>query len=300
MIEHLDDTLRHLFMSQVSHLKLPPPDNDVQDGQVGLRPPDDDWRSHVSGLGPRKALNVYLVDLRENRKLRSNERVHSVDNGIVSETPAPNRVDCHYLITAWSPATEETGKTMDEHQLLHQVMAVLMHHQPLVPRQAYLPDPLPPTFPGEIADAELPTAVLPVDGFPKYAEFWGTMGANHRWKPAIYLVVTLPVVLRTEIAGPMVTTRITEYRQRGQSETAEVWIQIAGTVTNPAGDPVSGAWVHLDPGDHTTTTDAAGRFAFMRLRSGDYTLTVRASGFDAMSLPMQVPSPGGGYDVQLI
>jgi hypothetical protein len=72
--------------------------------------------------------------------------------------------------------------------------------------------------------------VLPVEGFPKLAEFWGAMGANHRWKPAVYLVVTIPVVLRTEIAGPMVTTRITEYRQTGKPETAEVWIQIGGHV----------------------------------------------------------------------
>ena len=71
-----------------------------------------------------------------------------------------------------------------------------------------------------IGEAELPTSILPVEGFPKLPEFWGTMGVNHRWKPAVYLVVTLPVVLPTEVAGPMVTTRISEYRQTGRPETA--------------------------------------------------------------------------------
>jgi hypothetical protein len=147
---------------------------------------------------------------------------------------------------------------------------------------------------------ELPISILPVEGFPKLAEFWGTMGVNHRWKPAVYVVVTLPIILHTEVAGPMVTTRITEYRHRGKPETAEVWIQIGGTVTNPASEPVRGAWVHLDPEDRTTTTNEEGRFTFLRLRTGEYILTVRATGFDEMSQPIQVPSPGGGYDVQLI
>ncbi|MBK9052308.1 MAG: hypothetical protein IPL78_15805 [Chloroflexi bacterium] len=70
--------------------------------------------------------------------------------------------------------------------------------------------------------------MLPGEGFAKLAEFWGTMGISQRWKPGIHLIVTIPVLLLTEFAGPMVTTRITEYRRTGQPETADIWIQIAG------------------------------------------------------------------------
>jgi hypothetical protein len=42
--------------------------------------------------------------------------------------------------------------------------------------------------------------------------------------------VTLPVVLLRQISGPMVTTLITEYRQTGKPETAEIRIQIGGHV----------------------------------------------------------------------
>lgn len=224
MIAHLDNMLRHLFIAQIDEI--------TRDNQVGFQPPDQDWRTHVRNL-EGNALNVYLVDIRENRKLRSNEKVSTMNNGIVSETQAPRRIDCHYLITAWSPVdvTPAVEPTIDEHTLLYRVTGVLMNNEPLVPRRIYDPDPLPGGFPPEIADVELPTTILPVEGFPKLAEFWGTV--EWRWKPGIYLIVTLPVILDTHIAGPMVTTRITEYRQIGKPDTAEVWIQIGGHVWLP-------------------------------------------------------------------
>lgn len=60
------------------------------------------------------------------------------------------------------------------------------------------------------------------------------MGGGARWKPGVYLIVTLPIALVMEIAGPMVTTRITEYRITGRPETAEVWIQIGGHTLAPS------------------------------------------------------------------
>ena len=65
-----------------------------------------------------------------------------------TESPAPRRVDCHYLVSAWSGATEAAGvePTVDEHDLLDQATAALFACQPIVPREAYAPDPLPPGF----------------------------------------------------------------------------------------------------------------------------------------------------------
>src|SRR5215831_10141740 len=233
MINHLDNVIRHLMLSQVPDL--------TDESQVRFQPPDDKWRQYVSTLtvqgNPAMALNVYLIDLRENRKLRSNERVRDVQNGFVTETQAPQRIDCHYLISAWSPANEGPAvePTVDEHALLYSVSAALMDTQPFVARAIYAPAPLPAGFPDLIADAQLPTIVLPVEGFIKMAEFWGTMGTTHPWKPVVHLVVTLPVAYPTVIAGGMVTTRITEYRQTGKPQTAEVWVQIGGTVADSLG-----------------------------------------------------------------
>jgi hypothetical protein len=301
MINHLDNLLRHLFMAHINEI--------TDEAQVRFQPPDEDWRTYVTNL-QHNALNIYLADLRENRKLRSNARTRSFENGLVTEQPAPARLDCHYLLTAWSPVQpgQAVEPTLDEHALLYQVTAVLMNYAPLNPSHIYPPGSTAlSAVPEEIRTADLPTQVLPVEGFPKLPEFWGTMGVNHRWKPVIYLVVTLPVALRTEIAGPMVTTTITEYRHTGKPETAEVWIQIGGHVLDATVDPpvpVAKAWVRLeDQGGEplqTTETDELGRFTFSGLQPGQYQLNWRAAGYPVPAAPrvIKVPSPSGEYDLQ--
>ena len=232
MIHLLDNLLRQLFIEQIAEL--------TDEAQVRFQPPDADWRTFVANLTvggqPANALNIYLVDLRENRKLRSNERVRSVENGIVSEEPAPARLDCHYLISAWSPATVSPAvePTLDEHALLYQAAAVLFRHASFNPSRVYPAGSAAlNAWPEPFRDVELPAMVLPVEGFNKLAEFWSGMGQGALWKPVLYLIVTLPVALVREIVGPMVTTRITEYRIGDRPETAEVWIQIGGHVLSP-------------------------------------------------------------------
>jgi hypothetical protein len=100
----LDNLLRQILMDGVMGLKAAP-QSPVTEDQVGFRPPDEQWVKDVKNL-QLNALNVYLVDLRENRKLRSNEQVRSIENGVVYEDPAPTRLDCHYLISGWSPTEQ--------------------------------------------------------------------------------------------------------------------------------------------------------------------------------------------------
>ena len=40
--------------------------------QISFEPPDENWRKYVSGL-QQPAINIYLVDIRENHAMRSNE-----------------------------------------------------------------------------------------------------------------------------------------------------------------------------------------------------------------------------------
>src|SRR5262245_14022932 len=223
MIDHLDQLLRHLLLAQIPDL--------VDETHIRFQPPDQDWRAYVGNLDGL-ALNVYLVDVRENRVLHSNQRVRSTQNGIVSETAAPRRVDCHYLVSAWSPASASAGQepTLFEHGLLYQASRVLLLADPLIPRKAYFPDPLPPTFPEELADAELPMAVLPPEGFPKFPEFWGTMGSASPWRPAAYLRITLQVLRDPVPSGPMVTTTLTDYGTTTQAGASGLWAEIGGHV----------------------------------------------------------------------
>jgi hypothetical protein len=303
LINQLDNLLRDLFLENVDKL--------TDEAQIRFQPPDEDWRGQVANLN-QMALNVYLVDLRENRKLRSNERIRNVENGIVNEEPAPARLDCHYLITAWSPAQPGAvvEPTLDEHLLLYEVTGVLINNYPLNPSRIYPPGSAAlAAVPELIREADLITDIVPVEGFTKLAEFWGTMGVNHRWKPAVYLIVTVPVALETEIAGPMVTTRITDYRMTGRPETAEVFFQIGGQVLdtiNPQldGSPslVGGAWVRLETtggeGLQTTETNELGRFTFGNLQRDSYRLRTRATGLGELIRDIEVPSPTGEYDLK--
>jgi hypothetical protein len=299
MLDYIDHMLRQLFVTRVAGI--------TSDLQVRFQPPDDDWRTEVSTLG-QIALNVYLVELKENRRLRSNERSRDVSLGIVTDTPKPRQVDCTYMITAWDPATATASvePTITEHELLWGAATALTDADPLDPRQIYFPLPLPLGFPPIIADAELPTMVLPSEGFAKHAEFWGTMpGHHHPWRPAVFLVLTLPVTIPPIPAGPMVTTRISQYCITGRPETLEVRIEIGGTVLDgtvvPAA-PVPGAWVQLENGANvvlgTTTTDSLGRFIFEGLQHGNYQLRYRAGARpEPPPRAVAVPSPTGEYDL---
>lgn len=294
MIDYLDQMLRQLLVTSVSG---------ITSSQVSFEPPNDAYQSQVQTSG-KLALNLYLADLRENRMYRTNDTTRSLQNGIFSDAQAPRRVDCHYLLSAWSPATAHpvVEPTLDEHLLLYQATTALMDAEPFVPGAIYTPAIL-PSYWDLISDEQLPSVILPIEGFPKLAEFWGATKTVH-WKPAVYLIVTLPVVMPTLIAGPMVTAAITEYELSGDSQPVETLVQIGGSVvTGTPAQPIAGAWVQLEnaaskPID-TTTTDIDGHFTFAGLRQGNYTLRVRAQGFAEASRTTPVPSFTGNYDVPL-
>lgn len=307
MIDLLDNLMRQLLIERIAGL--------TDEAQVRFQPPDQDWRTYVTNLtvggNPANALNVYLADLRENRKLRSNERVRTVENGIVNEEPAPARLDCHYLISAWSPALVSPAiePTLDEHALIYQTAAVLMREGAFNPSRVYPAGSAPLlAWPAAFRDTDFPAEILPVEGFNKLAEFWSGMGQGSVWRPATYLIVTLPIAFILEVAGPMVTTRITEYRISGEPATAEAWIQIGGHVldaTNPQPNglpsPVAGAWVELETLAgrrlQLIQTNELGRFTFADLRAGSYRLRTRAVGLAEITRDVDVPSPSGEYDL---
>ena len=188
MLKLLDQFLRDLFIATVPGIGT--------DAQVGFQPPDDDWHKYVGNLGAQLALNVYLIDPRENRKLRQDDRLRSTQNGTVIETPASIKMDCHYLISAWSPARPGPGvePTLDEHSILFQVVTTLSGQQSLNPSRVYPAGSAQlNAWPAPYRNDEMLMMYLPVEGFRQFAEFWQTMGSDRPWKPAVHLVVTLPV-----------------------------------------------------------------------------------------------------------
>ena len=303
MIDHLDALLFTLFRNSVAELSA--------DGQIRFQPPDDDWRALVptisDGSGnPGNSLNVYLVELRENRKLRSNERDRITVGTDVFQVPPPRRVDCHYLISAWSPVTAGPAidPTPDEHALLAEAARVLGASDELDPVEIYALTTPPSLPPAAIAGETFPLTLLPVEGFPKYAEFWGTMGLKNRWKPCVYAVVTVALTEAPMRTGPIVTTTITRTLPTGVPEAADTLFHIGGTVFDAAvpPKPVPLAWVELLTPTNVrrqfTRADAQGRFVFADVAGGAWRLRASAVplGVSAPS-DVTVPEPTGSYDL---
>jgi hypothetical protein len=303
MIDYLDTLLHRLLRNSIAEL--------TSDAQVRFQPPDDEWRALVPTItdadgNPANSLNVYLADLRENRKLRSNEREQITVGSEILEVPPARRVDCHYLISAWSPVAVSIAidPTLDEHALLAEATRVLGAHDELDPVAVYAASNPPQAPPAAIADETFPITLLPIDGFFKIAEFWGTMGDKNRWKPLLYAVITVALREPAVPAGPIVTTTITRTLQRDLAASVNTRFHIGGAVLDHASppQPVGLAWVELlTPGYDRralTRADALGRFVFADIEAGAWRLRASAPLF-GVSAPrdIAVPEPAGSYDV---
>jgi hypothetical protein len=307
MIDPLDGMLRDLIQSRVAGFIGPT--------QVGFMPPNADWKAAVIAAGEER-FNLYLYDMRENVRLRSNEqRVTQVDGQATVNLASP-RLDCTYLVTAWSPVAPSAlfDPAREEHQLLYRALAVFMQFRPLDAADVYSRE-VPSTMTlvaftaaaGPLAEQPLPLQAAFPDSVHEPAEFWTTMKVDSR--PAIRLTVTIPVVIEEPDAQyPRVTTLRTGYHQLGVSGTPDRVTAIGGRILETGTDePIEGAWVQIVgknppsiiPVRHRTISNAAGEFTFARLPQGSYELRVVAPGVDKTFPPFDVPHATGIYDVHL-
>lgn len=250
MLTLVDRMLQVILLDNVSALG-----GSVTLDQVFFEPPNG---TQMSGSRPR--LSVYLAEVRENVKLRSNERKeHVTAAGTTVTRRAPYRLDCHYIISPHAPATG--GLVPLVHELLYQTTEALVRSQPLIPLRVLDGHPEIFDWPEVYRDVELPLTVNPPEGFPKLAEFWGTMSGAHPWRPVVHAVVTVPVEHIETTVGGIVHHTITIHRVGpGADDQLEL---VAGTVHDRAQRPVPGARVFaLDAQGVAARTacDAAGRF----------------------------------------
>jgi hypothetical protein len=306
LIDALDRILTDLIQSRIAGLK--------GSTQVGFGPPDEQWLKDVVSANEER-LNIYLYDLRENLKLRSNDRAREQQDGWYSIKRVPPKVDCLYLLTAWSPVkvTPAIEPSLDEHLILYDVLRVLMRNQSLVPAEVYKTGVKIPSsreltsVPALLRQEELLIrAVLPDAGMREMGLFWSSV--KGLWRPAIQLTVTLPVfMLDQALESPMVTTVSTDSRASDESATAEVWLSIGGQVTvgTPA-QSVKGAYVQMQgvsPSEVKATnrhlfTPADGRFLFSHLLRGRYHLRATATGVGDVGRDVELPSDTGEYDLR--
>jgi Pvc16 N-terminal domain len=273
------------------------------------------------------------VDIRENRVLRSNDRV--TFNGTVrSEAQAPAQLDCHYLLTAWSAGqTGQDGENVaTEHRLLYTAAAVLLRHNPIIARRVFgnIPKDMDalndndPNFLSTVTandpdttlsdfysldpvlrDTALQLDVMPPEGYHRIGEFWGLMGANAIWHPSAYVIITIPVERHRTVAGPPVRS-IGAIYDRGVPTSLETLFTIGGTVSTATGRPVQRVPAtmsrqQVDPTTgatrqfiETALTDDQGQFTFTRVPAGIVQLSAQGNTKVNVNVP---PKSTGEYDL---
>jgi hypothetical protein len=197
MIDDLDKTIEELLKRELAPALLE---------QVGISfaAPDSDFPPASVTL---PAIDLFLYDIRENLDLRSTGWImERRDDGSTARSRMPVRIDCSYLITAWSSESSST-RAFDEHRLLSEVIKVLIRH-------ATLPEVL---LQGSLRGQEppLPSSTLQPGRLQSAAEFWQALGGKP--KAALNYTVTIGVVVDSPRETEMlVTDRILRLNPNGR------------------------------------------------------------------------------------
>ncbi|MBP2329896.1 hypothetical protein JOF56_010281 [Kibdelosporangium banguiense] len=165
MLNLLDESLEEFLRAVV-----PLPKREVD---ISFDAPDKDWSARVS----RPTINMYLWDVRRNITDREFglETVHDENGRPHRRFPLP-RVDCRYLVTAW------TADIRDEHSLLGATMSALLLHSEI--ETEYLQGSYQKIQP-------VPTIEIASGDGRDNSDFWSALGGQ--LKPGLDVKVTATV-----------------------------------------------------------------------------------------------------------
>jgi hypothetical protein len=203
MIDDLDRTVEELLRRG-----LPP--ELVDQVAISFAAPDSEFPPSSVTL---PAVDLFLYDIRENTDLRSTTwTLERREDGTTIRRRAPVRVDCSYLITAWS-SEASTTRALDEHRLLSEVMKVLL-------RFPTLPDVL---LQGSLRGQEppLPSSTLQPGRLQSVGEFWQALGGKP--KASLNYTVTVGVSVGEPFeTEPLVVKKEFELKTNGGKAGLEV------------------------------------------------------------------------------
>ena len=286
------EQLHQIFDSLLSDAHAP---QRVRNADVSFETPRQTYAPNT------ETINLFLYQVHENRDLRDPVPiVEQAGDAYVRRRP-PLRVDCSYIVTAWSQQSGATGIAA-EHQLLSEALLWLSQF-PTIPESF-----LPPDWLSEDHQAyqpfPLPMWVGQPDGVKEAGEFWAALENPPR--SYFNLVITIAMDLRRGIdIGPPVTTK-EELLPNPESHL----FQIGGRVFNAAEREkgVAEAVVMLAELSKTEITDENGRFSFPSrsekksfpgLDADKYTLRVFAKGYQYKEKTINVPGPPDEYEIGL-
>jgi hypothetical protein len=249
-------------------------------------PPRELMEAHFSFVRPSETftpgqttVNLFLYAVHENVELRSNEPTIARQNGQVIIRRPTLRVNCSYLITAWSGSEAGEEAVLIEQRLLSQVLQVLSGYSTIpaaLLQGTLLENQMPP----------LPLVSAQLEGMPNPAEFWTALG--NKLRPSITLTATIgipPVLGQT--TAPIVTTRSTGFSMGTASE-QETLVQIGGQVLDAAENGIGDAVVDLIDTGLRTHTNSEGYYSFLRVPPGLHTVRVVAVGFEPTTQRIEI------------
>lgn len=194
MLHLLDESLERFLRAAV-----PLPKREID---ISFEAPDSDWSARVS----RPTVNLYLWDIRRNLDQRDGgvEIVYD-ESGRAQRRPPLPRVDCRYLVTAW------TSEVRDEHSLLGVTLGALLLNPVIEPR--YLAGPYAGVVP-------VPTLEIAASDGRDNSDFWSALGGQ--LKPGLDLIVTATVdsALLVEAGPPVDRYLLRTWRKVDEDESA--------------------------------------------------------------------------------
>lgn len=277
MIDELDDALRDLLVRD-----LPITNNEVD---IAFDQPTRDWASRLS----RPTLNLFMHDMRENNRLRTQQPYlnNSITGMSAQVSPNPVRLDVHYMVTAWA---NDPG---DEHRLLGRTLMVLYRYFSLPEEFRY----------GQLDtdDYDVLMKVAQYDQRDIRREIWSML--DNEMRPIIDLTVTLAVEPFAPWSVPLVRqTEIGFGTFNGSNGSGSNFTQVDQFYT------VSGTVHSTEPLVHLSVqmldlavpvAVAHGRYSIQNLRAGSYRLEVWTGVNPPIIHTIDVPSPPAEYDIYL-
>lgn len=251
MLNDLDESLRLLLIQDLPRVTER---IEATGFDVSFEVPNREFRSRLT----RPTLSLYLYNIQENRDFRGRVWGAARHNGSVTTHRPAVRLDCQYMITAWSNEVE------DEHRLLTGAARVLFRN-PVLP---------PGILQGALSDGyEITTEVAQPDNFKDVVDIWTVL--DNDLHPSVRVKVTIPLELDVEYTTPSVTGH-------GLNMDSPDWhpgptspIRFSGRVEQD-GKPVTGALIRIDYA--SGTTDDRGEFALNNVTPGRQLVWVRANG----------------------
>lgn len=272
MFNDVDETLKQLLIAEVPI--------DRAEVDITFERPTREWSGRLS----KPTLNLFLFDIRERLELRDTTFMMSrMADGRGERRRPARRVDLSYMVTAWAREPE------DEHRILGRVLACMYRFEkaPEEVLQGYLRD----------APEDLLVRALPPDHLARPHDMWGVL--DNELRSSLTWVATAPVDAFVPIVGPLVrTAEVTFSGTAGDNR--ETFPPIVGGIVHAPGDPLAGlanVRVSLQGTAHQATTNAEGKWVFLRVARGEHVLVAEAP--DGRRAERRISVPSETYDIEL-